>query len=423
MQTITVKINTLAYGGAFVGQIIDPPSAPPSPLCGKKAFIRQACPGETVEAEIASDKKSFVEAKILRVLTPASDRIVPPCPYFEACGGCDLQHLSLPAQREAKRRMVEETLRIQGHLKAESGVTLYGADLPGSAYRRRVTLHLNRSGELGFYRPESDVVVPIDRCWLAVDSINTQIAALQKVRTELAAWVSEVVIEEHDNEVFTLLKLGQEIAWHDVQSRIKGLLLTLVPNLTLFEGDKEHVLSRRFSEVTSDALPVGHFSQVNEQGNARLVELVCRAIDAERLTELYAGAGNLTLALAQKGVHVTAVELDPALVQYGKTLAQRAGVGAQIEFIHSSAESYVRSHRLKGTVLLDPPRSGAKEVVQALTAGQINQIVYVSCSLPNLVRDLKVLASKGFVLKHVEVLDMFPQTHHVEMVAELVAAR
>jgi 23S rRNA (uracil1939-C5)-methyltransferase len=417
MARIVVKVHGLAHGGAFVGEVLDENS----PLQGKKAFIREVCPGETVEAEIISDKPSFVEARLTQILTPASHRVPPPCPHFEVCGGCDLQHLMLAAQREAKRQMVEDMLRRQGGIVAPGGVVLVGAELPGTAYRRRVALHLNEAGEVGFYRPNSGDVVPIKECLVATPLINDCLRSLAPRCANLACFIGGVVIEEHRGEAFVLLKLHDGVSWGSARTVIFEDLCGAVPNINVLEGKKERVLTRHFAEVAEDFLPVGHFSQVNEDGNEALLQIVRDAVSGSKLVELYAGAGNLSIPLAKRGVTVTAVEVDRALVKYGKLRAAQEQVSSKIQFIQSSAEKYVRAHRLEETVLLDPPRAGAKEVVRAFSPREVKKIVYVSCSLPNLVRDLKSLVSAGFRLTSVCVLDMFPQTHHVETIAVLTA--
>ena len=171
-----------------------------------------------------------------------------------------------------------------------------------------------------------------------------------------------------------------------------------------------------------EALAVGHFSQVNEAGNAVLQTLVKSCFTSgEDILDLYAGAGNFSFPLAEMGCKVRAVEVDPVLVKNGKQIAAGLALSGSIEFFESSCERYVTREKIPPAVLLDPPRAGAKGVVVNLDPKRTRKIVYVSCNLPSLSRDLGILVEKGYVLERVSVVDMFSQTHHVETVSILRA--
>jgi 23S rRNA (uracil1939-C5)-methyltransferase len=170
--------------------------------------------------------------------------------------------------------------------------------------------------------------------------------------------------------------------------------------------------------------PSGHFSQVNEEGNAELRAAVVERVSNREVLELYAGAGNFSLALAQRGHTVTAVEADAELVRYGKREALSHGLAESLNFQHSSCEKFMKSaHVLPKTLLLDPPRGGAKAALERIAARGVEEVVYVSCNLPTLARDLGLLAAQGFEVQEVLVIDMFAQTHHVETVSTAVMAR
>jgi 23S rRNA (uracil1939-C5)-methyltransferase len=411
MSSVTLRILGLAHGGAFIGVVQDERS----PLKGKRAFIREVCPGEVVEAEIIEDKPSFIEAKLSNVLEASPQREEPPCPYFRVCGGCDLQHLNINAQRDAKLKMVEDTLRIQGRLAPAKGVLPAGSELAGFNYRRRITLHLDSSGELGFYRPQSGVVVGIEACMLAVERINRCFSAVRSAARAAAQSVGGIVIEAERDQVFLLLKLRDGVLFGEAGRELQRAFSGIDASISVLEGKTEHTLGPKAS------IPIAHFVQVNEEANAALIELVSGAVGAAEVTELYAGAGNLSFPLARKGAKVTAVEVDRELVRVGRARAQQAQLSSRVAFVQQSAEKYVRSRRLGPTVVLDPPRAGAKVVVRSFSPREVHSVVYVSCNLPSLVRDLKVLTKTGFRLQEVHVLDMFPETHHVECVATLEA--
>jgi len=183
--------------------------------------------------------------------------------------------------------------------------------------------------------------------------------------------------------------------------------------------DMEGCVDRFFLLDVLRQSTVGHFAQVNPQGNELLKQLVLDLAIGKEICELYAGAGNLSLMLAQAGRRVEAVETDEQLVKFGEKQARALKLERHLTFFNLSAERFVKEHSLLPTVILDPPRGGAKEVVKYFRPGKVKNIVYVSCNLPTLCRDLKTLVEAGYSLERVLVLDMFPQTGHVEIIAGL----
>lgn len=409
---IQVRIGALAHGGAFVGDIVSSEGDAPR----KKVFIRGAAPGELVEAEILSEEKNLIHASLLNVIETNSERIAPPCPWFGTCGGCDLQYLSITAQREAKRQMVERGLQFQGKLTPREPVKLIGTDLPAYAYRRRISLHLNEQGEIGFYRSGSGDVVHIERCLLAEDTINAGLGLLKPLLQDIKSDVAGVTLEQNDGSLFCLFKLREDAVFPFPEfERAKSSLGNLI-----VERDSKVIFSQHeFIEEETAHFPAGHFSQVNEAANQVLIATVLDLIHAAHITELYAGAGNFSIPLGQKGVKVDAVEADPLLIRRGLDLAEERGVSDKARFFEATCERYLRSNKVRGTVLLDPPRSGAKPLLEHFRPEKVSYIVYVSCSLPTLTRDLKELVGKGYQLDSVRVLDMFSQTHHVETISVL----
>jgi 23S rRNA (uracil1939-C5)-methyltransferase len=407
--SIVVDLFALAHGGASIGSIVE---GPPE-LIGKKAFVRDTIPGERVTAEIVKDDKSFVTANLVSIGTPSSARMTPRCAYVGTCGGCDLQHMSIEKQREAKRHMVETTLARHAKVEPRCGVKLRGHQLPAFSYRKRIALHLDEAGQLGFYRRGSGAVVDIDSCALAVEPINKVMQRLRTVSTNLTRYVEGVVLEDRADDVGVLLKLrpGAPLSFPEL-----AVVREVFPALQIEESG---FAPEDGDQQGDDAL--GHFSQVNALGNQELVAEVLERAHGDELTELYAGSGNFTLPLAKRGAAVTAVESDPLLVKLGTKLAALDGLSERIRFVQDSCERFVRRHELKPTVLLDPPRSGARGILSAIKPALTKRIVYVSCSVPTLSRDLKQLTEMGYSTESVTVIDMFAQTHHIETVTTLIA--
>lgn len=398
-----VRIDALAYGGALVGEVVDGPSE----QIGKRAFVRFAAPGELVQITVDKDEPRFLEGSIQRIIESSPQRAEPPCQHFAICGGCDLQHMEINAQRELKRRMVESTLLRQGGLSPKNGVLLSAVALPHLSYRRRATLHLSKAGELGFYKAGSGIVVPIEHCHTVTPALNRAIGCVRTVTDTLKIHCAQVVLEEHAANVVSVLLVP----------RVGSEQLLSIPDPLKDEFPNSRIKGR--GEASEDAL--GHFSQVNATGNAELIRLVLKYVTHSCVTDLYAGSGNFSLPLARAGKTVEAVELDAALVAAGIRQVREQHL-SMVSFTNASCESYLKRHSLHRSVVLDPPRSGAREVVKRVDPSQTQELVYVSCNLPSLVRDLKILSERGYELQETVLVDMFPQTHHVETVSLVTAA-
>jgi 23S rRNA (uracil1939-C5)-methyltransferase len=406
---ITAKAFSLAYGGALVCEVTSP-----SELCGKKAFVREVVPGEEIEAEIQNEQKNLIQAKLLRIINPSANRVTPKCAVFGTCGGCDLQHMNIVAQRQAKREMVESMLLRQGRISPSNGVQLIGENLPEYAYRRRIGLHVDGLQNIGFYRSGTGEVIDIDSCPLASSSLNT---ALKKLRTHAGALgaVAGVTLEEHNSDVAVLLELKE-----DTKKISKDTLMPILhsfADVTVTHFGKV-VFEQKNQLENSSSTTIGRFSQVNEAANSVLINFILSKITTGPITDLYAGSGNFSIPLAQAGHIVNAVEADSVLCRAGEQQSKALGI-TNITFHQTTCARYFRNANPDSTVLLDPPRSGAREIISNLDPGKVGQIVYVSCNLPTLTRDLKELVGAGYSLESVSVLDMFPQTHHVETISVL----
>lgn len=411
-EHITVNITALAAGGSCVGDVLEP-----DPHTGKKAFVPYTIPGEQAIAAITRKKKSFVEGDLVSITRPSSHRIAPPCPVFGRCGGCDLQHVELPHQREMKRAMVADLLRVQAALTPQTDVRVLAPELEGFNYRRRMSFHLNRDRQFGLYRKHGRQIAEIDHCPISSAAINTFLKENIELIKGCAPEIETVTVEDHDGTIYLALEahprqtepmstLKDKKEFSELEHRIPNLQVN-VRNRPVY----------RTSGPLESGPPVGHFSQNNKAANETMLEEIARHITAEKVTDLYAGAGNISLPLAAKGHIVTAVELNPHLVAFGIERAKMLGLSERVSFVTKSCEKWAETGDPGPAVVLDPPRGGALEVVQRLDPARTPVAVYVSCYPPTFARDAQVLVQRGYVLEQVAVLDMFPQTYHAELVA------
>ncbi len=421
-EPLRVRCLALAHGGAMVCEII---AGDPAQI-GKKAFVPGLIPGEVAEIDVSEDKGAFVTGRVREILERSGERTTPPCPAFGQCGGCDLQYLPIERQRQLKREMFESTLQRQAKLKLDNPVAIYGADLPAYGYRRRITLHLNKSGELGFYRESSGDVISFDKCLIASAAINSLLAKIYPLAKTICAEVSGITLEEFNTHAVPVFHLRERVTDSALAALVSRLQKEFKLAKIYYRGKLQCEWHDNLcAEEALEFSTLSHFSQINEIGNGVLLDRVSAALCNEKeVTEFYAGAGNFTLPLARVGKLIDAVEVDERLTERGAAIARRENL-KNVSFVTASVERFIEHswHTVRSAVLLDPPRSGARALCEELNAGQVSKIVYVSCALPTLARDLAILVKNGFSISSVGIIDMFSQTHHVESLTVLETPR
>lgn len=407
---VRVRISALTYGDAAIGEIQDGDDK------GLKIFVPLTIPGELIEAKVTEVHERYRKGSALAIIEASPRRVAPPCPLFGTCGGCSHQHIEIGTQREEKRRMVEGMLQRQFGVVPTRGVTLTGLTLPAYGYRRKLLLHVSPEGVIGFYRSGTRDVVEVETCLLASPRLQEVYRWIRAQHDLPWKHCATLILEEQGEELHAVVRIREESPKDNaVREAFRERFRTRFQSVEV-----KHLDIRELDQDTTgdDPTTAGHFSQVNTAGNAVLQELVTKLTSGRDVVELYAGAGNFSLPLARAGKVVQAIEVDPRLVDVGSQRASQEGLSDRLRFHRMSSEQYVKRDRLPPTILLDPPRSGARAVAERLARGaDVNECVYVSCSLPTLGRDLQILCAGGFRVNEVHVVDMFPQTFHVELVA------
>jgi 23S rRNA (uracil1939-C5)-methyltransferase len=402
---------------------------------GKVVFVEGALGGETVEARLLREKPKFDQARAVRILHASSGRRTPPCPWYENCGGGDIQHADARAQVAAKQRWLEDCLERIGKVAPESLLApIYG---PEWGYRHRARLSVRyvekKGGALvGFRERRSTYVVDMRSCEVLPARVSALIPALRALigglsfrdrmpQVEVAVGDEAVVLvfrhllplQEEDRRL--LRQFAEEHAvqvW--LQPRGPESAAPFHPEAPpgLFYALPEFGVRLAF-------LPTD-FTQVNHAVNRVLVSRAVRMLDpqpVERIGDLFCGLGNFSLPLAARGAQVIGLEGSATLVARARANALANGLTAQFE----TADLFEPNLAPLGPfakLLLDPPREGAIELVKALPEEWPRRIVYVSCDAATLARDAGVLVNvKGFRLSAAGVVNMFPHTAHVESIA------
>ena len=461
---VTLTVTNLAHDGRGVASYGDQPDHHLDKH-GKKVFVSFALPNETVSVKITGSRKSMEEGDAVEVLAnPNPDRTTPPCPHFGVCGGCSLQHWQPDGQIQFKQSVLAELLEHQAHIQPEHWLPPLVADRLGYRTKARMGVrYVEKKGTalVGFRERASNFLANLNECHVLDPRVGFEIEPLKALISSLDARdhipqlelamgetlddvidskKSIAVIVRHmvdlgEHDIAKLQAFFAERNWQlflqpkgsDTVHRIDPLYennaharpssLTLPPTGGLFYRLPEFDVTFEFSPLD--------FTQVNLSVNRKMTKL---AIDllalqpGERVLDLFCGLGNFSLPLARQ-VGDTGFVIG---VEGSSEMTQRAKMNATANGLHHtdffaqdltkdfSAEPWVGQ---VDALLIDPPRSGALEVMQYLDKFNAKRIVYVSCNPITLARDTAVLLDKGYKLTHAGVMDMFPHTGHVESIA------
>jgi 23S rRNA (uracil1939-C5)-methyltransferase len=393
---------------------------------GQVVFVPYAAPGDTVEAEPVERRRDWIRARVERVLAPGPARVLPGCPAFPTCGGCQWQHVSPAAQREAKRDVVAEQLRRVARLDDVPVLPTLAADEP-FGYRARVSL-VAEGRRLGFHRARSHALVEVDACPIAAPVVSAHLATARAWAAALRAPLRRVTVSAAPGGVVLVAATDAAPGARDLRVTEELLLRhAAVRGAVLRGGGARHVVGDATVRVEVEPdlaieIPADAFTQVNPAANRLLVATVLAFGDfgaGERVLDLYCGAGNFTLPLARRGVHAHGVERDDVAVAAAEANAARLALATARFTCAPVVRALTASGDAWDAVVLDPPRAGADDVLDALARLRARRIVYVSCNPATLARDVGALAGHGYRLARVQPVDLFPQTFHVEAVADL----
>lgn len=405
-MTETARIRAIASGGDGVGALAD----------GCTVFVPRSAPGDLVELAGIRRSRRLARARIGRLLEASLERTAPCCPHYQAddCGGCQVQHLKLPAQHEVRRRLVGDALRRIGHLDAPE-VTLIESAAEWN-YRTKISLAVKRR-RIGFHRASRpDEVFDLVECHIARPELNALWAGVSRHRRLLPPRVEQVVLRiDRDGQCHLIVRESGAEAW--TTAKALGEALGLEGIATVIWWDPEGGVPRTMYGAT-EAYPAMVFEQVHpEMGDKVRAHAIAALgpLEGRHCWDLYAGIGETTRGLLAGGATVESVETDRRAV----SLAEARGPGGSVTRHAGTVEALLPRLNPADLVVVNPPRTGlGREVASYLADGPPSRLVYISCDPATLARDLDRLRH-AFTIADVTAFDLFPQTAHVETVVRL----
>ena len=404
---------------------------------GKTVFVFGALTGETVLIQVLKSTRNFDQATTLEVIEPSAQRITPRCEAFQVCGGCSLQHLGSEDQVALKQQTL---LDMMAHAEIRIGDLLPPLCASAWGYRKKARLgvkYVEKKGRVlvGFRERNTPFIADMHRCEVLLPQLGHNLDLLSELIGQLdaRAQIPQIEVAADADHIQLVFRHLQVLSEHDLNlltdfARQQGFYVQLQPG----GPDSVHNLYPEQQQLYLDPLDNGEiriafkaldFVQVNSEINRQMVAQALRLLDlqpTDSVLDLFCGLGNFTLPMAQNCRQVTGIEGDQAMVERARASATGGKVGNTDYHVADLTQPdtdfpWMRQRYEK--ILLDPPRSGALEIVQLIGRFNTTRIVYVSCQPSSLVRDAAIICAQGYSMTHLGIMDMFPQTAHVESMA------
>lgn len=436
MKKENIEIRDLTTLGEGVGTILE-----------KVTFVEGALPKEQVEVEVTEEKKNYSKALLLKIVKPSEERASPPCPYFEECGGCSVQHASKKLQESIKKTRVEESLKRIGGVENPLVEDVVSSPL-AYGYRNKITLPLldeNGVKKVGFFQKRSHQIVSVEACLLHVDFADVVYGKVREIllsssvtfynEKKRTGELQHLVIRCSSSEKKVLVGL---IGLMSPSKELKKVAkeISLIPFVKgVVHGRKERANNSIFPKTEEVLEGIGKldeeilgvsvkisllsFFQVNKSCAELLYKEAFALADLSpkaRVLDAYSGIGSFAIYLAKRGLIVTGIESFEPAVKDAKANAKANDV--RVKFVLGEVEKEMNDLKGFDCIFINPPRKGVHaDVIEALCQIGPKKIIYTSCDPSTLARDVKLLGEKGYRFVKAQPFDMFPQTLHVETIA------
>ena len=438
-----ILINNVSHQGEGIGRVEN-----------FAVFVPGVIKGEKIEVKITEIRKNFARGELEKIILPSLNRVKPPCPVFNLCGGCHLQHINYKKQLEMKKEIVENVLSRIGNQNIDV-MPIIGMEIPWR-YRNKGHFHLARENEnitLGFYQSKSHDLVPVSQCLLFSQNINSLIKYLEKEltrqkitiynhKTDKGNFRGIVLRESKYTGEIMIIFITREERWYLDENFLNNLIIAFPqvvslcqninknPKMALFGKDFRILKGKTFIEDHIDSfkfkISPSSFFQVNVLQTEILYKKILEYANLsgkETVIDSYSGTGTISIYLAGKAKKVYGLELQKGAVRDAWANGELNNL-SNLKFFSGKAESWLYKWIQKGekaeVIVIDPPRRGcSREVLKNIIKIKPEQILYVSCDMPTLARDIKYITQNGYNIEEVQPIDMFPHTSHIECLVHL----
>jgi 23S rRNA (uracil1939-C5)-methyltransferase len=371
-----VTIEKMVYGGAGLARTDQ-----------GVLFVPRTAPGDVVEVEIYDRKKDYSSARVTSIIQPSPDRQTPDCPNYESAGCCHWQHIRYDRQLQIKEAVLRETLQRAGRIAWDGPIQVISG--PDRNYRLRATFHV-RDRQVGFVRERSNTVVPIQECSSLVPELNAFIPEANRLLASFDA-VEEIRAVSGPEVAATFD--GRSTGMENPRIRVNDFVFDMHPD-AFFQSNR-FLLERFMNEVLDQA-----------------------GATPKYVLDLYCGSGFFSIPVAKRAIELLGVESSRIAVREGRLNADLNGT-ENVQFVEREVETALKDADVKpDLVLLNPPRTGCgKQAAQTIAKMMVPRIVYVSCNPSTFAPEAAVFLKQGYKLERITMIDQFPNTYHIEMIA------
>ena len=429
-QRIELVLERLTHDGRGIGR-----------WQGRTVFVEGGLPGEQVTARVVRARSKLIEARLEQLLQASPERQPPRCPHVDLCGGCSLQHMPAATQLQVKQQALTQQLAHFAGLQPEHWMPALTG--PEYGYRQRTRLSLRWDGrarrlQVGYRQRASNALVDVTQCPVLLPQLEQLLKELPAELSQLHGRETLGHVELIGGEQPAMIVRHMQPLAEDDRQRLRALAQrhamacylqsgSTATLQLLTDGDAQPAY-RLADQQLSFHFAAGDFTQVNADINQQMVNQALHWLapqPGERVLDLFCGVGNFSLPLARAGAVVTGIEGSAEMVERAAANA-RLNCLAQAHFYQADLSNSLEMDWLEAdydAALLDPPRDGAAEMTAALARKRVHRILYVSCNPATLARDAGILSAAGYRLVQVGIMDMFPQTAHVEAMALFVSGK
>jgi len=401
-----VKIVGLDHYGRGIARLDD-----------KTVFIDNTLIDEEVEIDIIKNKKNYSEAIVKKYIKTSNDRIIPKCPYYEECGGCNIMHMEYTSQLKFKENKVKEVLKKF----ADIDKSIVKSVIPTKElnYRNKITLQVKE--KIGLYKKTSYELINIDECLICNNKINKIIKKLNKINLD---GTNQVIIKmsEYKEDVMIILSLNKAIDEAKIISELKDSCTSIITKYndkfrTLYGTEYiTEKIGKYLFRISADS-----FFQVNNEGMYKLYEIVKKYIKLDKknsILDLYCGTGTIGIYLSDNCNSVTGIEINKYAINDAIKNKKINNI-TNVDFICDDVSKVIDKYKNIDAIIIDPPRNGLNnEIITNILNTNPKKIVYVSCDPITLARDLKQF-KELFTVEVIIPVEMFANTYHIECVAVL----